>query len=268
VNPTYFGPAASPLYGVYHPPRADSGKALAEGVLLCSAFGQEYMRSHRAYRQLSLLLTRKGFHVLRFDYRGTGDSAGDMNGVTAAQWLDDVGIAIDELRESTGVQRVSVLGLRLGALIAGVACAARTDVARLVLWDPVESGAAYEAELRAAIAAERPTPYEAPSGNGESADGTLHFNGFPLPAALRDSLRTLDLSACLPLGVPRVLQAVSHEAPSLSRLRDQLRAHPGFRYQYTPAPHDWNYVDHFGGILLPQPVIQAIVNWFDAEART
>ncbi len=268
MNPTFFGPASSPLYGVYHPPRAESGAATAEAVLLCSAFGQEYMRAHRAYRQLSLLLTRKGLHVLRFDYRGTGDSAGDMQDVTAGDWLEDVATAIDELRESTGVQRVSVVGLRLGALIAGVACASRSDITRLVLWDPVASGTDYEDELRAVIAAERLSPYVAPSGNGEAKDGTLHFNGFPLPAAFRESLRALDLSRCPPLGVAKVLQAVSHESPALLRLREELRAHPGFRYQHTPAPHDWNYVDHFGGILLPQPVIQGIVNWFDAELRS
>jgi hypothetical protein len=34
--------------------------------------------------------------------------------------------------------------------------------------------------------------------------------------------------------------------------------------QFIPqiAIDDWNYVDEFGGILLPQPIIQAMVNWF------
>ena len=139
--PLFFGPSSSPLYGVHYPASGDSGSR-DMGIVLCSAFGQEYMRAHRAYRQLSLLLSRKGFHVLRFDYRGTGDSSGDLDGVTAADWVADVDAAIEELRESSGVPRIGLLGLRLGALIAGVTCRARDDVARLVLCDPVASGPA------------------------------------------------------------------------------------------------------------------------------
>lgn len=223
------------------------------------------MRAHRAYRQLALLLTRKGFHVLRFDYRGTGDSSGDLNGVVFADWLQDVDAAIDELREQAGVSRVGVLGLRLGALATATACSKRTDIAGLVLCDPVPSGAAYIAELQAAIAAEQPSPYGPSHGNGETADGTLYYNGFGMPRRFRDSLIELDFGGIDLAGVPRVLQAVSHETEAFARLRDGLRGHGSFRYLHTPAPHDWNQVDNFGGILLPQALIQAAVNWFDTE---
>lgn len=264
MNPLFFGPANAPLYGVYHPPKAEPRAA---GVVLCNAFGQEYMRAHRAYRQLALLLTRKGFHVLRFDYRGTGDSSGDLDGVTARHWLEDIDAAITELRATVGAGEISVLGLRLGALFAAAACRDRSDIARLLLWDPICSGSEYEAELLAEIAATPPPVYEVPSGNAELADGGLQYNGFTMPASFRASLRELRLTESIPTGVPMVLQAVSHENDAFAAVRETFRAHPGFRYQYAAAPHDWNYVDNFGGILLPQPVIQAIVNWMDTESR-
>lgn len=140
MNPIFFGQTESPLYGVYHPPQSDARDA---GIVLCYPFGQEYMRAHRAYRQLALLLAKKGFHVLRFDFRGTGDSSGDMEGVGAEHWLRDIDDAVQELRESTGVTRVSVLGLRLAALFAACACAQRSDIDRLIVWDPVISGELY-----------------------------------------------------------------------------------------------------------------------------
>lgn len=258
MTPLFFGSAEVPLYGVYHPPRENPRDA---GVVLCYPFGQEYMRAHRAFRQLALLLTRKGYHVLRFDYRGTGDSSGDMDGVTADDWVADVGSAIAELREVAGVSSVSVVGLRLGALVAAAACSGRDDIDRLVMWDPILSGAAYESELLAEIAAEVPSPYGAPSGNAEAASGAIHYNGFELSPAFRRSLHALELQALVPRRINGVLQAVSHETEAFSRLRDGWGGVSGYRYIYAAAPHDWNYVDNFGGILLPQPVIQAIVNW-------
>src|SRR5215217_413896 len=78
MNPLYFGSSQKPLYGVYHPPKSQPGRPVrTTGVVLCYPLGQEYMRAHRAFRQLATLLTKSGFPVLRFDYYGTGDSGGD-----------------------------------------------------------------------------------------------------------------------------------------------------------------------------------------------
>jgi pimeloyl-ACP methyl ester carboxylesterase len=263
VDPLFFGRSDAPLYGVYHPPLKNPRP---EAVLLCYPFGQEYMRAHRAFRQLALLLTRAGSHVFRFDYRGTGDSSGEMDEVTPQDWVEDVGIAISELRELAGPVSLTVVGLRLGALLAGVACRNRADVERLVLWDPVLSGDDYQQELIATIDAEPPAEREK-SGNGVTPDGTLHYNGFSMNASFRQSLSGLALPGTMPEHVRKVFHIVSHETEDTVRLREQWRGDSRYRYQYTEAPHDWNYVDDFGGILLPQPVIQAIVGWLDAQIR-
>jgi pimeloyl-ACP methyl ester carboxylesterase len=265
MNPLFFGPSAAPLYGVHQPPE---GKALDAGLVLCNPFGQEYMRAHRAYRQLALLLTKLGFHVLRFDYRGTGDSSGDLADVTADDWVVDVGHAVQELRDVANIQRVGVLGLRLGALIAAEACRARDDIERLILWDPVSSGRQYDAELLAEIAAEQSASHGPHSGNGEDARGNLSYNGFILSAAFRASIRNFDLLSAVPQSVPRVLLAVSHESQDFTQLRSAWSKAPGFRYLHAPAPHDWNFVDNFGGILLPQAVIRAIVSWVESTERS
>lgn len=260
MNPQFFGKADAPLYGVYLPPKTTPRDT---GVVLCYPFGQEYMRAHRAYRQLALLLTKKGYHVLRFDYRGTGDSSGDLEVMTPQDWIEDVGLAVQELRDSAGVQSITVIGLRLGALVAGAACAQGLNVDRLIVWDPIVDGADYERELLAEIAAEKPSEWGgAMSGNKETVNGALLFNGFHLGRSFREGLRSLSLRADPPRAA-RVLQIVAHETPAFGALRVAWGAEPGYYYQFTPAPHDWNYVDNFGGILLPQPVIQAIVGWMD-----
>jgi pimeloyl-ACP methyl ester carboxylesterase len=101
------------------------------------------VRAHRALRQLAARLAKEGTAVLRFDYTGAGDSAGDNEAGDVETWLGDVGAAVDEARRGAGVSRVTLLGLRFGATLAALAAAARDDVERLVLWEPVEQGASY-----------------------------------------------------------------------------------------------------------------------------
>ncbi len=146
MNPMYFGASAAPLFGVYHPPLARS--AAPRCVLLCPPVGQEYIRAHRAFRQLGIALARAGHHVLRFDYSGTGDSAGDGTGVSLEQWEGDVCTAAEEIRDTSGVERLTLVGLRLGATMA---LRASRPVAAddLVLWDPVTDGGSYLEELYA-----------------------------------------------------------------------------------------------------------------------
>ena len=87
MNPFFFGSSEERLLGVHHPPR---GRAPRErGILLCYPLGQEYMRAHRAFRQLGMLMARRGFHVLRFDWFGTGDSAGRVEDAKIERWVAD-----------------------------------------------------------------------------------------------------------------------------------------------------------------------------------
>ncbi len=262
--PLLFGATESPLYGVFH--QAQGARRNA-GIVLCYPFGQEYMRAHRAFRQLALLLTRKGFDVLRFDYRGTGDSSGECDATTATDWLHDISEAVQELRETANITSVSLIGLRLGALFAAAACRdVSTNIEQLVLWDPVLSGAEYKTELLQAMEDEVPSDKGVVTGNKITAEGALHYNGFSLADKLLRSVIDLDLRDTVPMQVSKVLQIVSHETPSFTELRSSWAHHPAYRYHFAAAPHDWNYVDDFGGILLPQPVIRAIVQWFDSGA--
>jgi pimeloyl-ACP methyl ester carboxylesterase len=205
---------------------------------------------------------RKGYDVLRFDYRGTGDSSGEPEEFSANDWIDDIGTAADELRETANVSNVSLIGLRLGALLAAAACSKFPGIDQLVLWDPVLSGAEYDAELVKNSLTDLPDDHGVVYENGPREDGSLSYNGFVLSAQFRESISSLNLPEILPRGVRKILQVVSHEATPFETLQIAGANHPGFAYQLAPAPHDWNYVDNFGGILLPQPVIQAIVQWF------
>ncbi|MBN3758310.1 hypothetical protein G3N95_35735 [Paraburkholderia sp. Tr-20389] len=120
------------------------------GVVLCSPFGYDALCTHRGWRQLAERLAAAGMPVLRFDYPGAGDSLGveeDPGRIEA--WIASIAAAVSYLKASTGVERVSLCGLRLGATLAALAAERIGDVDGLVLLSPALSGRNYVRELRA-----------------------------------------------------------------------------------------------------------------------
>jgi hypothetical protein len=68
--------------------------------------------------------------------------------MTVSDWLEDVALAVQEGLNLSGSQKVRLLGVRAGALLAASFAGSSDDVERLVLWDPVPDGPAYLQGLR------------------------------------------------------------------------------------------------------------------------
>jgi alpha/beta superfamily hydrolase len=136
MMPLYFGADGQRLYGVYEAAH-DSGAA-NRAVVLCNPVGNEYIHAHRTMRTLSSRLSKAGFHVLRFDYYGTGDSSGGSDEGSPRKWCENIRAAMLELQEMTGAARISLIGLRFGAnLAAEVAARAPETINSLALWEPL-----------------------------------------------------------------------------------------------------------------------------------
>ncbi len=117
------------------------------GVIVCGAHGFEDLCSRSSMRLLAEQLSARGLPTLRFDWRGTADSEGDGEGPhRVALWLGNIGEAARKLVETTGVEEIVLVGLRLGALLA---LEAARDIApvRLVMLAPPASGRALKREL-------------------------------------------------------------------------------------------------------------------------
>ena len=130
ATPLWFGSAACPLFGWLHVPAGGRARA---GVVICPPVGLEGRKAHFALRALAVGLATSGVAALRFDYAGTGDSAGSVGpsrggpapapaGTTLAppaseRWVESVAAAAELLR-SAGAPAVGIVGMRLGATIA------------------------------------------------------------------------------------------------------------------------------------------------------
>ena len=87
ISPMYFGSGGEQLYACHHLPA--SAVTPTRALLLCSSVLHEYELVHRALLQLAVLAARRGFHAMRFDYFGSGDSAGDCSEISLARCRRD-----------------------------------------------------------------------------------------------------------------------------------------------------------------------------------
>ena len=260
MTPFQFGRPGQALYGVYHAPRASVARKAA--VVLCAPVAHEYMRTHIALRALAGQLARSGLHVLRFDYLGTGDSAGEPAELRLEFWLQDIGLAERELREISGAEQMSLVGLRLGATLAGAALARGIATAdQLVLWDPVVEGRSYLAGIEALhrqFAALRATP----------PTETTEIFGFPFPPALRRGIEELDLAELADnVRAQRLTLAVSTQCAEYVQLRERLaRAGREVDYRHVQDAGDWDSLDMAFNAVLAGRIQQAVAGGIAGSA--
>lgn len=253
AQPFYFGPEEA-LFGIYH-----AAADLARGsALLCPPLGQDMIRSHRFYRQLADSLALQGIAVLRFDYYGSGDSAGDSGDLDWTRCVADTACAANELRARSGCTRLIGFGARLGGSIA-LSAATGARFSELLLWDPVMDGGAHVAQLDTMQDALRVDPkrFSKPRTSAEAAEQWL---GFPTSANLR-----------------RQLGAWHAESPSIrTRVFDSLPPTAGRRWGALlgndgdviklPAAANWDQLDRLEHAILLPELIREVGDYLRATA--
>ena len=221
AEPCYFGSASRPQLGWLHRPPTDMPERdLA--VVLCAPFGYEALCAHRSLRHFAESAASLGVSAFRFDYDGTGDSAGDdFDPDRWLAWVESTRHAIDAVRQHTGAQHVVLLGVRLGATIAATAAMGRHDVTGLVAIAPVLAGKPWLREQRALQAAlglqPPPEGYAVPVEVQESV-------GFAITDATRDALLAVDLMQADAAPAARVLILDREDRPPSTAWAERLRA--------------------------------------------
>jgi pimeloyl-ACP methyl ester carboxylesterase len=191
--PLYFPPGQQRLFGWLHSPlRQLSTSSL--GLVVCRPFGYEGLCSHRSMRTIAEATAELGIPTLIFDYQGTGDSndIGHQEDQIAI-WTGDVMSAIQELRRISGVERVGLLGTRLGGLLAIEAAKQNGSVHWLILIEPVLVGRQYLREIRRIrLAASLGSGGQLETANLK--EDVIEVSGFPLSPATVNALSRIDLT--------------------------------------------------------------------------
>lgn len=214
------------IFAVLHEPVASNGR----GVVVCAPLGEEMLWSRRVLVTFARELADSGHAVLRFDYRGEGDSDRWFQDTSVSTRLEDTALAVQSLRSlAPEVDDVTLVGLRFGATIAAAAGAAATDVHRMVLWDPVVDGSEYmQSVLRLNLMYQMALHGKVVENREQLAarlmdGGTVNIEGYELGSSFFEEACSLQLSQALghfagPVHIVSVVPRAGAPTPALEAL--------------------------------------------------
>lgn len=234
MDPFYFEANGKQLYGVMQEPTGSTVRDYA--VLFCYPFGYEYIRAHRSLRTLARKFGEQGITNLRFDYFGTGDSAGDE--FTLVESLAGLEGAARYLLEFSGADSIRIVGVRLGASLAVQLLESDLPITHLGLWDPVWSGSQLLEEVSQFI---EPRP--------QSRAEPWWLNGTDYSPALLQELEALHVNFD---GLQQKLFCIqsASNAPQIDS---------GLCKTFVSSESiEWNEVDMEGSFRMPHEIVSAV----------
>lgn len=126
----YFNVSGAYLYTVLH--EVPDPVAL---VLLVGPFASERHNSYLPWARWARYLATKGMEVLRYDYRGVGESTGSFEEMTFEHWSEDVVLLAEWLKARSPDVPLVLHGLEIGAILAAKAFDNGIG-GSLLLWSP------------------------------------------------------------------------------------------------------------------------------------
>jgi len=251
------------LHGVLHHAAAEPA---AGALVFVHPFAEEKKCAHRPFVEAARAVAQSGWHALRFDLRGCGDSAGDFAEATTAQWRADVERALAFAAAEVGHCPLGLLGLQLGAVWAAQIAEERPELACLVLWEPVIEGQRYvslnlrRSELRKKLTAREGGEAEAaelPAAGADDPPGGTDFDGYLVTDRLRDEIAAVDLTGPKTYAGPTLILNLTGR-DRLSRQMEHLAAtYPRATALAVRQEPIWATV----GLVDPAPTVEATVRW-------
>ena len=226
------------VYTLCYKPESPSSQAL-----ICGPIGYQGVIATRALNQLARQLAKATIASWRFDYRGTGESAGDT--FTSSSMLED--------RQSvaslflTGDRRCGTIGAGFGAYPALYGSEGEDF---LVLWDPVVSGETYAENIL--------TDSKRHMFRHFVPWAPIELQGFTYTRELLNSISRIRLDRYESTVPPRTLIYAHQDLPDIDRLASCLRA---LGSDTSTVRHDGEVLGNGSLVTMPTAAIREIVAW-------
>lgn len=217
----------SPLYAAYHPAAAvTSTTSRLFPVVIAPPLFEERKSAYAPLRRLAEKLAAAGHAVLRFDYRGSGESGGDPAKRRWSHLAEDLSVARKTLARLSGKRDSVLLGLRLGATLA-LQETLRAGGEGVIALAPIIKGAAQVRlwKMRSKIRAELTDGGTGSQGvRGTGGNGILDFDGYEVNPAFFDDVAAIDLTKDLArLSCPGLVMQLSHRADAAPETTELLK---------------------------------------------
>jgi len=117
------------LSGILHlPDREQPPCVIASHGLLSSKDSEKYIA-------LGNRMAQEGMAMLRFDFRGIGESEGNEEDNTISKKLSDLGSALDFIRSRPDLgKRIGLVGSSLGGFLSLIKASRDKDISAVVIW--------------------------------------------------------------------------------------------------------------------------------------
>lgn len=166
----YFSVPGAHLYTVVHRVAQPVAR-----VLLIGPFAPERQFSYQHWVHWARYLASQRCEVVRYDYRGIGESTGSLEGMGFAEWSEDTRILVDWLAGQTPHVPLLLHGIEIGAILAG-RCFVSGRGEALLMWSaPTDANHALRTSLRRWAAVEQ--FYESPENRRSASEYIRSLEG-------------------------------------------------------------------------------------------
>ena len=129
VEKVYFKSEGKRISGILHlPEKINPSCVIASHGLLSSKDSEKYIA-------LGEQISREGISMLRFDFRGIGESEGGEEDNTVSKKIADLSAAIDFIRSYPGLEnRIGLIGSSLGGFLSLIKASEDKEIRTIVIW--------------------------------------------------------------------------------------------------------------------------------------
>lgn len=131
------------IFGILHLPLE---RSLCPAIVMCHGLAGNKTGRARQYVTLSERLAEVGIASLRIDFRGSGDSEGDLSDITLQDEVSDTLLALNFLSHHPNIDKskIGIFGRSLGGLVAIMSATRFGSIKSIVTWSALFDGHQWE----------------------------------------------------------------------------------------------------------------------------
>lgn len=206
------------LFGIIHRPYRNKQPESKIAIVYAAPIFEEKLHSHRILVNFARFAAGNGISVLRFDYRGDGESDGLFEHASISSRISDISTAIGFVKREMNPSKIFLLGLRFGATLSMLYPDVDGAVTSRVAWAPIIDPKKYFHDTLRVNVTSQTIVYKKVIHNREqlidriSKGGTVNIDGYELGNPLWDEANNIDPAAMIPRNGKPAL--VVHISPS------------------------------------------------------